>query len=185
MKAAILKSVAAITSLLTLPISLRLGAQDVQAPNTSQAQYSVINLGTLGGSASNGFGGVNARGWVTGDANLAGDQNEHAFLWRDGVMTDLGTLGGPNSSVPTPVKDDKGLIVGGAQSATVDPLGEFWGAAYFCTANNCQGWRLGQPVPDGDRHGDGVHEVQADLSQVHSPRWSRRKSWAGTCTAVA
>jgi probable HAF family extracellular repeat protein len=56
-------------------------------------------------------------------------------------MTDLGTLGGLNSSVPTPVKDDKGLIVGGAQSAAVDPLGEFWGASYFCTANNCQGYQ--------------------------------------------
>lgn len=141
MKAAPLKSIAAITALATLPISLQLAAQDVPAPNTSQIRYSVISLGTLGGSASNGYGGANDRGWVTGDANLAGDQTEHAFLWRDGVMTDLGTLGGPNSSVPTPVKDDKGLIVGAAQSATVDPLGEFWGAAYFCTANNCQGWQ--------------------------------------------
>ena len=141
MKAALLKSIAAITALATLPISLQLAAQDAPAPNTSQIRYSVISLGTLGGSASNGYGGPNDRGWVTGDANLAGDQNEHAFLWRDGVMTDLGTLGGPNSSVPTPVKDDKGLIVGGAQSATVDPLGEFWGAAYFCTAVNCEGWQ--------------------------------------------
>ena len=141
MKAALLKSIVAITALGSLSISIQLAAQDARAPNTSQIHYSVINLGTLGGSASNGFGGADDRGWVTGDANLAGDQNEHAFLWRDGVMTDLGTLGGPNSSVPTPVKDDKGLIVGGAQSATVDPLGEFWGAAYFCTAVNCEGWQ--------------------------------------------
>lgn len=140
MKAAVLKSVVAIT-VLAMPISLQLAAQDAQSAKATQIHYSVINLGTLGGSASNGYGGVNDRGWVTGDANLAGDQNEHAFLWRGGVMTDLGTLGGLNSSVPTPVKDDKGLIVGAAQTGTVDPLGEFWGSAYFCGAGNCQGWQ--------------------------------------------
>jgi probable HAF family extracellular repeat protein len=138
MKLATLKSVFASAVLVTLTVSLPVVAQ---VSGSSPSHYSVINLGTLGGSASNGYGGVNNRGWVTGDANLSGDQTEHAFLWRDGVMTDLGTLGGLNSSVPTPVKDDKGLVVGGAQSATVDPLGEFWGAAYFCTANNCQGWQ--------------------------------------------
>jgi len=141
MKSRTLKSIAAITVFAVLAISLQLTAQEQQPASTSQIHYSVINLGTLGGSASNGFGGVNNRGWVTGDANLAGDQNEHAFLWRQGVTTDLGTLGGSNSGVAIPVKDDKGLIVGGAQTATVDPLGEFWGAAAFCTAVNCQGWQ--------------------------------------------
>jgi probable HAF family extracellular repeat protein len=56
-------------------------------------------------------------------------------------MTDLGTLGGPNSSVSFPVKDDIGLIVGLAQTANVDPLGEFWGAAYVCTTVSCQGFQ--------------------------------------------
>jgi probable HAF family extracellular repeat protein len=141
MKSRTLKSIAAITVFAVLAISLQLTAQEQQPASTSQIHYSVINLGTLGGSASNGFGGVNNRGWVTGDANLAGDQNEHAFLWRDGVMIDLGTLGGPNSGVAIPVKDDKGLVVGGAQINEVDPLGEFWGSAYFCTAVNCEGWQ--------------------------------------------
>jgi probable HAF family extracellular repeat protein len=141
MKATLLKSIAAIAALAALPISLQLAAQDAQSAKAIQVHYSVINLGTLGGSASNGYGGPNDRGWVTGDANLAGDQNEHAFLWRDGVMTDLGTLGGPNSSVASPVKDEIGLIVGFAQTATVDPFGEFWGATYFCTALNCLGWQ--------------------------------------------
>jgi len=137
MKPAILKSIAVIT-VLAMSISLPLAAQESVS---SPTHYYVTNLGTLGGSASNGYGGVNNRGWVTGDANLAGDQTEHAFLWRDGVMTDLGTLGGLNSSVSTPVKDDKGQVVGAAQSATEDPLGEFWGAAYFCTAASCEGWQ--------------------------------------------
>jgi len=133
------KTLAIMTVLAILPISLQLYGQNVQS-GTGQIHYSVINLGTLGGTESNGFGGVNNRGWVTGDANLAGDQNEHAVLWRDGVITDLGTLGGPNSSVPTPVKDDTGFVVGVAQIALADPLGELWGTTFVCTPSvSCQG----------------------------------------------
>jgi len=119
----------------------QLSAQAQQQHASGLSTYVVINLGTLGGSASNGFGGANDREWVTGDANLQGDQNEHAFLWRDGVMTDLGTLGGPNSSVGFPVKNNKGVIAGSAQISEIDPLGEFWGQLYTCTALPCEGYQ--------------------------------------------
>ena len=138
MKPALLRSIVATAAVAILPISLQLHAQNGPS-GAGQIRYSVINLGTLGGTMSNGFGGVNDRGWVTGDANLAGDQNEHAFLWRNGVMTDLGTLGGLNSSVPSPVKDDSGFVVGVAQTAMVDPLGEVWGTTFVCTSVVCQG----------------------------------------------
>jgi hypothetical protein len=39
-------------------------------------------------------------------------------------MTDLGTLEGPNSAVDWPVKDDRGLIAGYAETSTPDPLGD-------------------------------------------------------------
>jgi probable HAF family extracellular repeat protein len=126
--------------------SLPFFPQSPQAPREpqrdgKQTHYKVINLGTLGGSASNGFGGPNNRGWVTGDANLAGDQTEHAFLWRDRVMMDLGTLGGLNSGVPTPVKNSRGLITGVAQTAIVDPLKENWGKTFICGSGPCKGFR--------------------------------------------
>ncbi len=140
MKSKTLKCTAAIAVFAILPISGRLVAQ-VEHATGNQIHYSVQSLGTLGGTYSNGYGGVNDRGWVTGDANLSGDQTEHAFLWREGVMTDLGTLGGPNSSVAFPVKNNRGLIAGSAQINEIDPLGEYWGASYFCTSVNCQGWQ--------------------------------------------
>lgn len=129
---------------ITLPASSSSSAMDSseaahETLAAKQVRYAIINLGTLGGTASNGFGGPNNRGWVTGDANLAGDQNEHGALWRDGAITDLGTLGGLNSSVPFPVKDDRGLVVGVAQTAEVDPLGELWGNTFVCTSAVCQG----------------------------------------------
>ena len=132
MKSTTLKCLAAITVFSALANPIRLAGQE---SNQKQIRYSVINLGTLGGTVGAAYG-INNTGWVTGDANLPGDQNEHGFLWRKGVKTDLGTFGGPNSSAPG-FQNDKGVIVGSAQTPEIDPLSFF--LAYFCTASPCDG----------------------------------------------
>ncbi len=54
------------------------------------------DLGTLGGTL--GFAnGINNRGHVIGQSNLAGDATYHAFIWKGGHMIDLKTLGGDNA----------------------------------------------------------------------------------------
>ena len=53
--------------------------------------YTIVDLGTLGGATSVALG-INNLGQVVGGADLA-TGFRHAFLWDDGVMTDLGTLG--------------------------------------------------------------------------------------------
>jgi probable HAF family extracellular repeat protein len=82
--------------------------------------------------------GINDRGWIVGDANVPGSTNignatEHATVWRNGAITDLGTLGGPNSSIGFVAKpNDTGLLSGNAQINTVDPFGEGWGLNFGC-----------------------------------------------------
>lgn len=92
--------------------------------------YRVSDLPSLGGTNSRGNS-INNRDWIAGYSTQAGNRTRHAALWRDGVVTDLGTLGGPNSTVAWPVKNNRGIIVGIAQTATPEPLGEAWSSAAF------------------------------------------------------
>src|SRR5438132_12889138 len=62
----------------------------------SSLQYSVLDLGTLGGSQSQPAA-INALGQVAGYSNLQGDGVIHAFLFDGTQLRDLGTLGGPDS----------------------------------------------------------------------------------------
>jgi probable HAF family extracellular repeat protein len=102
-------------------------------------EYRVTNLSSLGGTVSRGNS-INNRGWVAGYSNLAGNQSRHATLWLDGTAFDLGTLGGPNSSVAWPVKNNRGLLVGISQTATPEPLGESWSCAAFFPAATATGY---------------------------------------------
>ena len=87
----------------------------------------------LGGTSSAGNS-INDRSWVAGYSRLAGDQTRHATLWqkrRHHSLLDLGTLGGPNSSVTWNVKNTEGIIVGISQTADSEPLGETWSSFGF------------------------------------------------------
>jgi probable HAF family extracellular repeat protein len=66
------------------------------APAASAQDYTVIDLGTLGGKSSGAFA-INANGQITGTARTAAG-HQHAFLYQNGTMQDLGTLGGKSSA---------------------------------------------------------------------------------------
>jgi probable HAF family extracellular repeat protein len=84
------------------------------------------DLGTLGGRNS-GATGINRAGQVVGftetstvDPNSPPFLESRAFLWEEGLMTDLGTLGGNDSSSNSIGDEEK--VVGGAQTGVPDPF---------------------------------------------------------------
>lgn len=81
-----------------------------------QLQYSLTDLGTLGGSSSEAFS-VNNAGQVVGWTDLSNSNSDrHAFLYTSGSMADLGTFGG-FLSVAFDI-NDVGQIVGFALPPT-------------------------------------------------------------------
>jgi len=123
-----------------------------QAQATSTVQYNVSNLPGLGGT-SNGGNSINDQTWVAGYARLL-NRNRHAALWRNSLLTDLGTLGGPNSSVTFNVKNTAGIIVGISQTADPQLLGESWSsAAFYSTPNNVGYINLGFVWQQGQMRG--------------------------------
>jgi probable HAF family extracellular repeat protein len=142
----------AITALAALAIPLRFAARGQE--NSAPPRYRVINLGTLEGGSASGADSLDDLGVASGFSTLASDNNstDHAALWFDGLKLDLGTLGGPNSGVFWPVKNNIGLISGVSETADLNSLNEDWSCSAFfpsITHHNCVGfvWLFGQMFP--------------------------------------
>ena len=120
-----------------------LAGQDMQAHkhHHNHTRYKLIDLGTLGGPMSYGIANgtglrqLNDSGAVVSFADTPfpdptqalfgcyepGCYQVHAFLWKNGVMSDLGTLPGNNNSVAGSI-NSRGWATGQSQSSTIDPV---------------------------------------------------------------
>jgi probable HAF family extracellular repeat protein len=164
------------------------GDASASRPTAEPLTYAVTELPSLGGTSSAGFS-INDRGWVAGRSNLTGNQIRHAALWRNGSLTDLGTLGDPeqrNSVVRWPVKNNRGLITGISQTDEPDPNNENWSCSAFFpaatgTGYQCLGfkWQNGVMTPLdtlGGTHGFAAGSNNAGQivgwaeNTVHDPR---------------
>jgi len=114
-------------------------AEEVPADESRHTHhhYKLFDVGTFGGPYSQysvpSSAGLNSRGTAAGVADTSipdpfSPNNcffdcwvDHAFVWKDGVTTDLGTLPGGLSSFAYTV-NEHGLIVGQSQNASIDPL---------------------------------------------------------------
>jgi probable HAF family extracellular repeat protein len=127
-----------------LAILLGIRALELSAQTETQSfsgQYAVTELSTLGGTVG-AADSINDKGWVAGFANLPGDRTEHAVLWVNGQVIDLGSLGGPNSSVGFPAKNSAGMLTGFSQTSDTDPLHEGWNYSCTLAGKLCQGKNL-------------------------------------------
>src|SRR5579863_6895683 len=122
-------------------------AQKNPAESVSQPQYTVTDLGALGGPGANSNPyGINAFGWVSGLSNVASGEPVHAFLWYGGgPLFDLGTLGGPKcatcNSQANGLNDFAETAVG-SETSTADQNGEDFCA--YGTHHQCLG-AVGRP----------------------------------------
>jgi uncharacterized membrane protein len=123
--------------------ALKRPAADPGSADLRSSNGNLRDLGTLGGNGSVAWA-INNAGQVTGNAlndipddfngfgdfGIVGATQTHAFLWQNGVMQDLGTLGGPDSG-PFAI-NQQGQVVGMAATdwmvnpttglPTVDPF---------------------------------------------------------------
>ncbi|WP_010248858.1 dockerin type I domain-containing protein [Acetivibrio cellulolyticus] len=61
---------------------------------------------------------INEKGQIVGSSYIGDDSiTKHAFLWENGVMKDLGTLGGQNNNSYAYDINNEGVIVGGSGSS--------------------------------------------------------------------
>lgn len=109
--------------------ALVVGAASSAAHPEHHQRYRVTELRSLGGSPSQGSS-INDRGWVAGLSAQPGDATVHAALWRNGHLTDLETLGGPNSAVLWPGRSNH-VVAGIAETSELNPLQEDWSCSAF------------------------------------------------------
>ena len=129
----------AMTSLAVLAIPAQVAAQDKHDQKPKHHHYKLIDIGTFGGPQSRIDYAVplNNGGMVTGSADTPnlnpyfGNDNptffpdpyiEHTFGWKNGVLTDLGSLPGGGISQPN-CMNQRGDAAGNASNSVIDPMG--------------------------------------------------------------
>ena len=91
-------------------------------PVSADSQYTITDLGTLGGAYSNAKA-INDNMQIVGGSDTStGDR--HAFIWENGVMTDLGTLGGSFSFASS--INNLGQVVGISYTSSGDLHSFLW-----------------------------------------------------------
>jgi probable HAF family extracellular repeat protein len=167
---------------------------DLAAPSSAEAvlavtaTYQFAKLPSLGGTLSRGMA-ISDPGLVAGWSNRA-DGSRHAALWKNGVITDLLTLGGPSSTVAWPGLNGQGMVAGISQTAEIDPIDEDWSceAGGFLPAGTnliCRGFVWNQGAMRELPTLGGNHSFAAginDPGQVVG--WAETPVHDPTCTGV-
>ena len=76
---------------------------------SAQLHYNAVDIGSLGDSSTTAYG-INNSGQVVGESSVGNFICHHAFLYTNGIMTDLGTLSGPANSSTAYAINDKTVV---------------------------------------------------------------------------
>ena len=165
---------------ITPPVAASRAASDQHGAPT----YVIEKLPTLGGTSNRGSA-INDAGWVAGYANLP-NKTRHAALWRNGAITDLGTLGGANSSVVWPGINDRGMVVGIAETADIDTLHEDWSCSAFLPSSGhvCLGFVWNDGVMRALPTFGGINGFATDVNaRGQVVGWAETRVHDPTCNA--
>jgi probable HAF family extracellular repeat protein len=148
------------------------GLEDRRVPT----HYTLLDLGTLGGAPTIGFG-LDARGQASGSGTTASGDT-HGFIWQDGHMYDLGTLGGDFSEAD--LINDRGQAVGDSTTAAGESHLVVWSLhdghvqttdlGILPGATDMLGLAINnrsQAVGEGDLANGDAHTVLADRTSLH------------------
>jgi len=124
----------------------------------------MIDLGTLGGRRSQAIA-INDRGQVVGWSTLAGDTNLHAFIWEDGVMTDLGSLPGTSSSSDPAAISRRGAVAGNTNTR----VGFYWAEGVMLSLGTLGGPATSAYDVNDRRQVVGVSTL--DTGEAHAVLW--------------
>ena len=163
----------------------------IATPLAAQPKYTIIDLGTLGGDSSFGYG-LNSSGHVTGHSPPKAVSNTHAFYY-DGQMHDLGTLGSSGDarfgifSAGNKINDSN-QIVGTTLDAAGSGQAFLWDAQHgmqslglsntYGVAINSKGQIVGETASvSGGQVGQGSNDRSALDSFISEPAWLLLDQW--------
>ena len=167
------------------PLTAPPPALDAPGSRVAAATYTVVALPTLGGTSRGNS--IDNRGSPAGYSTPLGTTTRHAALWVGGLLTDLGTLGGPNSSVAWQGQNNRGTIVGISETGALDPLGEAWSCSAFfptVTYKTCRGlvWENGSMTALGTLGGNNSYAASSN-SRGQAVGWAETPVHDPTCNA--
>jgi probable HAF family extracellular repeat protein len=90
---------------------------DLRLLRSRGGEYIITDLGTLGGTKARAYD-INSSGQIAGCAYIAGNSDRHAFLYSNGVMLDLGVVGGMTGSGATDI-NASGQMAGNLSAGAV------------------------------------------------------------------
>ena len=148
------------------------GAGAATHDTDSGKRWTILDLGTFGTRWTSGSAAaVNARGQIVGTNGTAGGK-QHAFLWQNGTMLDLGTLGGRDSGASA--INASGQVIGTSLTSAPQHVHAFIWEDGKMTDLGTLGGKSSRPRALNDR-GQVVGESFTAGGMVHAFLWQNGK----------